>query len=84
MQGSETIIGLTKVPLSLLARLFTPAITLFSPLLRAILLNFLDKVDTPRLQRIPVYCRIERSPNGQQNAHRFVPPRRNTGGRNPW
>jgi hypothetical protein len=84
MQGSETIIGLLKAPSLLLARFFTPATTLLTSLIRAILLDFLSKGDTPRLIKIPVYSRIERSPHGQQNAHRFVPPRRNSGGRNPW
>jgi hypothetical protein len=84
MQGSETIIGLFKAQTLLLARFFTPAITLFTSLISGMLSVFLTRDDNLRLLKIRVHSRIERLPNGQQNAHRFVPPRRNKGGRHTW
>jgi hypothetical protein len=84
MQGSETIIGLFKAKTLLLARFFTPAITLFTSLIRGMMIANSTKDADLRLLRVQALSRTERSPNGQQNAHRFVPPRRNKGGCNTW
>ncbi len=84
MQGSETGYSLKKTRPLLLVRFFTLIITFFMSLIRGIYHVLSPKDAQSHLLMIPIYCRIERSPNGQQNAHRFVPPRRNKGGRNTW
>ncbi len=80
MQGSETVFDRNKDRLQLLARFFMPIITLLYQLIRGIPFAFPTKGSKLSLLKVHAYSRLGSLPNGQQNAYRFDPPRRNTGG----